>query len=82
MQKPFGDRLAAQRVSLGLSLRELARRAQLSAALICKIEKGTRRPSYQTLDALAVALQCRFVISGGGIIDIEGDRSEQRERAA
>jgi transcriptional regulator with XRE-family HTH domain len=49
----IGRRLRAQRESLGLSLRELARRVGVSASLISQIERDKVNPSVSTLYALA-----------------------------
>jgi transcriptional regulator with XRE-family HTH domain len=48
----LGPRLRAIRMSRGLSLRELARRLELSPSTISQIETGKLRPSVRTLYAL------------------------------
>jgi transcriptional regulator with XRE-family HTH domain len=48
----LGPRLRAIRVSRGLSLRELARRLELSPSTISQIETGKLQPSVRTLYAL------------------------------
>jgi transcriptional regulator with XRE-family HTH domain len=48
----IGPRLRAQRESVGLSLRELARRIGVSASLISQIERDKVNPSVSTLYAL------------------------------
>ena len=48
----IGPRLRAQRESLGISLRELARRVGVSASLISQIERDKVNPSVSTLYAL------------------------------
>jgi DNA-binding XRE family transcriptional regulator len=40
----------------GLALREVARRAEISAAMLCEIEAGKKEGSVRTLIALARAL--------------------------
>lgn len=50
---PIGQRLRAERTARGLSLRELAERAHVSASLISQIETGRAQPSVSTLYALA-----------------------------
>jgi len=50
---PIGERVRAERLARGLSLRELADRVGLSPSLISQIETGRARPSVQTLYALA-----------------------------
>jgi transcriptional regulator with XRE-family HTH domain len=52
----IGERLRAQRESLGISLRELARRIEVSPSLVSQIERDRVTPSVQTLYALATAL--------------------------
>jgi transcriptional regulator with XRE-family HTH domain len=48
----LGPRLRALRLSRGLSLRELARRLDLSPSTISQIETGKLQPSVRTLYAL------------------------------
>jgi transcriptional regulator with XRE-family HTH domain len=49
----LGPRLRAARLRTGLSLRELARRVDLSPSSISQIETGKMQPSVRTLYALA-----------------------------
>jgi transcriptional regulator with XRE-family HTH domain len=49
----LGERLRAIRLQTGLSLRELARRVDLSPSAISQIETGKMQPSVRTLYALA-----------------------------
>src|SRR5229473_846070 len=49
----LGPRLRAIRLQHGLSLRELARRVDLSPSSISQIETGKMQPSVRTLYALA-----------------------------
>ena len=51
-----GDRLRTARESEGLSLRELARRLELSASALSQIETGKSRPSVKTLYAIVSEL--------------------------
>ena len=53
----IGPRLRAQRESLGVSLRELARRVGVSASLISQIERDKVNPSVSTLYALVQELR-------------------------
>lgn len=53
---PIGDRLRAARQATGISLRELARRANVSASLVSQIETGRLRPSVATLYTITGAL--------------------------
>ncbi len=52
----IGDRLRQERVSAGLSQRELARRLGVSASLISQLESGMSKPSVGTLYALVTEL--------------------------
>lgn len=52
----IGDRLRQERVSAGLSQRELARRLGVSASLISQLESGLSKPSVGTLYALVTEL--------------------------
>jgi transcriptional regulator with XRE-family HTH domain len=51
-----GAQLRAERESRGLSLRELARRVELSASALSQIETGRSRPSVSTLYAIVSEL--------------------------
>lgn len=53
---PIGERLRAARLATEISLRELARRAGVSASLVSQIETGRLRPSVSTLYTLTGAL--------------------------
>ncbi|HEX4222467.1 MAG TPA: cupin domain-containing protein [Pseudonocardiaceae bacterium] len=48
----IGGRLRAGRTEVGISVRELARKAGVSASLVSQIETGKARPSVATLYAL------------------------------
>ena len=63
--------IADQRRRAGLSLSELARRADTSAATLSRYESGWTRFEVYTLRKLATALGCRLVV-----------RLEPRERAS
>jgi DNA-binding XRE family transcriptional regulator/quercetin dioxygenase-like cupin family protein len=52
-----GDRLRERRLSLDLSVRELARRLSLSPSLISQIERGKAMPSVATLYAITNELK-------------------------
>lgn len=56
-QQQFGEYLKGLRQSKGLGIRELARRAELDAGGITRIEQGGRIPTLDTLKALATALE-------------------------
>src|ERR671911_272011 len=51
-----GQRLREAREQEGLSLRELARRLELSASALSQIETGKSRPSVKTLYAIVSEL--------------------------
>jgi transcriptional regulator with XRE-family HTH domain len=53
---PLGERLRAERDRLGLSLRELARRLEVSPSLVSQIETGKINPSVRTLYAMVSEL--------------------------
>lgn len=48
----LGERLRARRAEVGISLRELARRVEVSASLVSQIETGKVHPSVTTLYAI------------------------------
>jgi len=52
----FGDRLRSRREASGMSLRELARSAGLSASFLSQIERSQAEPSVQSLRRLSEAL--------------------------
>ncbi len=53
---PLGERLRKERDRLGLSLRELARRLEVSPSLVSQIETGKIQPSVRTLYAIVSEL--------------------------
>jgi transcriptional regulator with XRE-family HTH domain len=71
----IGDRLREERVTAGLSQRELARRLGLSASMISQIESGLSKPSVGTLYAIVTELDVSLdrVIRGEGYDDRESD---------
>ncbi|HET7445218.1 MAG TPA: helix-turn-helix domain-containing protein [Solirubrobacterales bacterium] len=64
-----GQRLRSAREELGLSLREVARRLDISASALSQIETGKSRPSVKTLYAivseLGLSMDQLFADSGG-----------------
>ena len=52
----IGHRLREERVKVGISQRELARRLGLSASLISQLESGQSRPSVGTLYSIVTEL--------------------------
>jgi len=53
----LGERLRATRTARGLSLRELARRLEVSPSLVSQIETGKIQPSVRTLYAIVSELR-------------------------
>jgi transcriptional regulator with XRE-family HTH domain len=66
----LGERIRAERLSRGLSLRGLAREVGVSASMISQIETGKAQPSVSTLyaitSALGMSIQDVFDPSDGG----------------
>jgi len=52
----LGERIKKLRVAKGISLRELARRADVSASFLCEIESCRSYPAEPFLERLAVEL--------------------------
>jgi transcriptional regulator with XRE-family HTH domain len=52
----IGPRIRARRLELGLTLRELARRIDVSASFVSLVETGRCPPSVDTLCALTTEL--------------------------
>ena len=57
---PLGAHLRRERGRLGLSLRELARRLDVSPSLVSQIETGKIQPSVRTLYAIVSELGVSF----------------------
>ena len=70
----LGQRLRAERVRRGVSLRQLARQVGVSASMVSQIETGRSRPSVRTLyaitSALGVSLEALFA-GGAGLAEPE-----------
>jgi len=62
----LGARLRALRTARGLSLRETARRLDISASALSQIERGVLRPSVHRLLAILTTL-------GGSVLDVFAD---------
>lgn len=56
----LGERLRAHRTEVGISLRELARRIEVSPSLVSQIETGKVQPSVGTLYAIVTELEASF----------------------
>jgi transcriptional regulator with XRE-family HTH domain len=66
--------LRAVRTARGLSLREVARRAELDPAHLSRVERGLVRPSLRTLAKLARVLELRELAKLLGPFDPEEAR--------
>ena len=76
----LGALIRAQRVTAGLSLRELAERTKVSNAYLSQIERGLHEPSISVLGAIAAALDVSLeaLLARAGLLVPEGED----ERAA
>jgi transcriptional regulator with XRE-family HTH domain len=87
-EKPWLDALGAliraQRVTAGLSLRELAERTKVSNAYLSQIERGLHEPSITVLDAIAAALDVSLeaLLARSGLLAPEDERERERGRGA
>jgi transcriptional regulator with XRE-family HTH domain len=52
----LGERIRARRLELGITLRELARRVEVSAPYLTDLEAGRRHPGPEVLQRIAAAL--------------------------
>jgi predicted transcriptional regulator len=72
----LGDRLRRQRVAVGLTQEELARRSGLSVRAISDMERGrTRRPRRSTLSMIVGALDAARAESGPAAHPHQADRA-------
>lgn len=55
----IGNRVQEIREGNGLSIRQLARQADLADETVSKIEAGTANPTMRTLEKIAEVLGCR-----------------------
>ena len=87
----LGTRLRVERERRGLSLRELARRLEVSPSLVSQIETGKTQPSVRTLYAivteLGVSLDELFAPAGGdgapaAVPRPDGERTPGRRSAS
>lgn len=56
----IGRRIRERRAKQQMTLRDLAREADLSVAFLCDVENGKRRISSDRLYGVAVVLGCRL----------------------
>jgi transcriptional regulator with XRE-family HTH domain len=79
----LGGRLRAERLRLGVGLRELARRTGVSPSLVSQIEKGRSRPSVSTLYAmvteLGLSLDALFAEAGIGLRPRRANRLQRAD---
>jgi transcriptional regulator with XRE-family HTH domain len=73
----LGALIRAQRVTAGLSLRELADRTKVSNAYLSQIERGLHEPSISVLDAIAAALgvSLEALLAQSGLLAPEDERA-------
>ncbi|HEX2104698.1 MAG TPA: helix-turn-helix transcriptional regulator [Solirubrobacteraceae bacterium] len=67
----LGASIRAERVTAGLSLRDLAERAKVSNAYLSQIERGLHEPSISVLGAIARALDVSLeaLLARAGVLD-------------
>src|SRR5579871_416909 len=82
---PIGAQLRARRAESGMSLRELARRLDVSPSLVSQIETGKIQPSVRTLYAivseLGLSLDETLKLPGSGAQPEGGARPARGEGA-
>jgi transcriptional regulator with XRE-family HTH domain len=71
----LGALIRAQRMTAGLSLRELADRTKVSNAYLSQIERGLHEPSITVLAAIAAALDVSLetLLARAGLLAPEGE---------
>jgi len=60
LHRIIGDSIRRMRKSKGLTLKQLARRTQLSISLLSQIERGESSPSISSLYKIAIALSMKM----------------------
>ncbi len=60
LHRIIGDNIRRMRKSKGLTLKQLARRTQLSISLLSQIERGESSPSISSLYKIAIALSMKM----------------------
>jgi transcriptional regulator with XRE-family HTH domain len=72
----LGALIRDQRVTAGLSLRELSERTKVSNAYLSQIERGLHEPSISVLDAIAAALDVSLeaLLAQSGLLAPEDER--------
>ena len=56
----LGQVIQQRRSALGYTLRHLAKKSEVSAAFLCRIENGESSPSLKTLERIAGALDVKL----------------------
>jgi transcriptional regulator with XRE-family HTH domain len=76
----LGALIRAQRVTAGLTLRELSERTKVSNAYLSQIERGLHEPSISVLDAIGAALgvSLEALLAHAGLLAPEGASDEGR----
>jgi transcriptional regulator with XRE-family HTH domain len=83
----LGAFIRSQRATAGLSLRELADRAEVSNAYLSQVERGLHEPSIRVLHSIAAALDVPFdlLLAQAGLLEglsSGGDRPGSADSAA
>jgi transcriptional regulator with XRE-family HTH domain len=81
----LGAAIRAERVTAGLSLRDLAERTKVSNAYLSQIERGLHEPSISVLSAIAGALDVSLeaLLARAGVLDAgAGGRALVRDTEA
>jgi transcriptional regulator with XRE-family HTH domain len=63
----FRRALIRARLDAGLTQEELAERIGTKQPAIARLESGSTRPSFETLQRLAVALEVTFAVTPAGV---------------
>jgi transcriptional regulator with XRE-family HTH domain len=81
-QSKLGDFIASQRKLAEMSIRQLAKAAQVSNPYISQIERGLYKPSADVLRAIAGALglSSEALFRQAGLLDSDGDDASGPER--
>lgn len=69
IDKRTGESIRHTRKGLGLSGREVSKRAGISAAYLCDIELGRRRVPHGTMERIRAAMKKARVIRSHGVCE-------------
>ena len=80
----LGAAIRAERVTAGLSLRDLSERTKVSNAYLSQIERGLHEPSISVLSAIAGALDVSLeaLLTRAGVLGGEAGRELVRDTEA